>query len=147
MTKKTIEDLVMADKNALSFECASSCIGELDVAEAQRSQESSIPIDKDDASSYNTENEKTFFLENATKQHFADVKFKALVDHAKKEDSFLFSEFVEVDAARNRIASEIISKYENEFNSFLVALKTAEGIDKSAIDSLIQTKIEVGEIS
>jgi hypothetical protein len=149
VSKKTIEDLVLAKNNALSFECASNCIAELNIAEEKnaRSSESQEPIDKDNPGDYDTKGEKDFTLEEAVRHNFANVKFKALVDYAKKEDSFLYTEFTEIDSARNRIASEIVSKYENDFNSFIVALKTAEGVDKTILESLLQTKIHVGELN
>jgi 6-pyruvoyl-tetrahydropterin synthase len=148
VSKETIEGLVLKeDKNALSFECAFLCMSELDSSKESRSQEATASFDTAGANDYETEKEKDFTLEEAVRNNFANVKFKALVDHAKKEDTFLYTEFTDIDSARNRIASEIISKYENEFNSFLVALKTAEGVDKSVIESLIQTKIHVGELN
>jgi hypothetical protein len=150
VSKETIEKLVLADKNALSFETASACIGSLDVFKERLetlSKEEQTPIDKDSSGDYSTKKEKDFVLEDSIRHNFANVKFQSLVDYAKKEDTFLYTEFVDIDAARNRIASEIVSKYENEFNSFLVALKAAEGVEKSVIDSLLQTKIHVGELN
>jgi hypothetical protein len=146
VSKDTIEKLVLADKGALSFDSASACLSELEVAAANdnvRSKEESNPI----GSEFDTQKEKDFVLEEAVRHNYANVKFKALVDYAKKEDSFLYTEFSDIDAARNRIAAEIVSKYESDFNSFLVALKTAEGVDKSIIDSFLQTKIHVGELN
>jgi hypothetical protein len=150
VSKETIQKLILSDKNALSYECAFNCISEIDANDQKlpkKSQEGELPIDKATAEDYDTDNEQKFVLEQATRSNYANVKFKALVDHAKKEDTFLYTEFVDIDSARNRIASEIVSKYENDFNSFLVALKTAEGVDKSKIEELIQTKIHVGELN
>jgi hypothetical protein len=150
ISKKTVEQLVLSDTNALSFECASVCIDELESADtgaAKRSQESTLIDGKSAPSDYDTKNEHDFTLEEIKRLNFANVKFKALVDYARKEDTLLYTEFNEIDSARNRIASDIISKYENDFNSFLVSLRMAEGVDKSVIDSLIQTKIHVGELN
>lgn len=150
VSKETIEKLVFADKNAMSFDSAASCIANIEVFKEQieaLSKENEVPFDKDSPGDYNTEKEKDFVLEDSIRHNFANVKFQTLVDYAKKEDSFLYTEFVDIDAARDRIASEIVSKYESDFNSFLVALKTAEGVDKSVIDALLQTKIHVGELN
>jgi hypothetical protein len=149
MSKKTVEQLVLTDKNALSYESAALCMASIDANESDNtlSKESEVPFDKDSRSDYDTKKEKDFVLEDAIRHNFANIKFQSLVDFAKKEDTFLYTEFVDVDAARNRIASEIINKYENEFDSFLVALKTAEGVDKSIIESLLQTRIHVGEVN
>jgi hypothetical protein len=152
VSKETIEKLILNDtKNALSYESAMNCVTALDVAREQnellRSVENTHTIDRSDAGDYNTNNEKDFTLENSIRRDFSNVKFSALVDFAKKDDFFLFTEFVDVDAARNRIASEIVSKYENDFNAFLVSLQAQEGVDKSIITSLLQTKIHVGELN
>jgi hypothetical protein len=149
VSKETIEKLLLSDKNALSYENAAQCISEIDSAVERNtlSTESTQGIDRSDAGDYETKKEKDFVLENSLKNHFANVKFKALVDFAKKEDTFLFTEFTEIDAARNRIAAEIVSKYENDFNSFLVSLQAQEGSGKSIIESLLQTKVHVGEIN
>jgi hypothetical protein len=147
VSKETIEKLLLADKNALSYENAADCIATLDsVIENKNAfaKESTQPVEGD----FDTKNDKNFTLEDSVSQnYFANVKFKALVDFAKKEDTFLFTEFTDIDAARNRISAEIVSKYENDFNSFLVSLQAQEGVDKSIIESLLQTKIHVGELN
>jgi hypothetical protein len=149
VSKKTIENLLLTDKNALSYESAMNCIAEIDSASEQNtiSTESTQPIDRSDAGDFETKKEKDFVLENASRMHYANVKFSSLVEFAKKEDAFLFTEFMDVEAARNRLASEIVSKYENEFNAFLVSIQAQEGVDKSIVESLIQTKIHVGELN
>jgi hypothetical protein len=150
VSKKTIESLLLLDKNALSYDSAASCITELDSAKEMNkthSSEATQGIDRSDAGDYQTKKEDDFVLANSVRSHFANVKFDSLVDFAKKEDTFLFTEFTEVDAARNRIAAEIVSKYENDFNSFLVSLQAQEGVDKSIVESLLQTKIHVGELN
>jgi hypothetical protein len=150
LTRKTIEKLVISDDpHTLSYESAAACIAEIDVAKENGSisRESEDPMDGADKGDFDTEKEQSFFLENAKLSHFANIKFSALVDFAKKDDSLLYTEFMNVDTARDRIVSEIVSKYENDFNSFLVALQATEGVDKSIIESLVQTKVHVGEIS
>jgi hypothetical protein len=148
LSRKTVSDLLMADKNAISYESASDCMAELDAAEAagHLSKESENPIDTGNPEDFASDKEKDFTLEDTIKAHFANIKFKALVDIAKKEDTFLFTEFSEVEAARNRIASEIVSKYENDFNSFITALEGTEGTNKTIVNQLVQTKIHVGDL-
>jgi hypothetical protein len=147
--KETIEKLVLQDKNALSYEAASNCIGALDAFAREHEKDAVSTESESDQfkGDFDTKGEKDFTLEESTRLNFANVKFSALVDYAKEDDTFLYTEFVDVDAARNRVASEIVANYENDFNSFLVSLKTAEGVDKSVIDGFLQTKIHVGELN
>jgi hypothetical protein len=148
ISRKGVHALLQLDKNALSYESASSCMAAIDVAEetGALSREEGNAIDTPEAPDFNSKQVKAFTLEDSEQKNFADIKFKALVDIVKKDDMFLFTEFAEVDAARNRIASEIVSKYENDFNSFLTALAGTEGVDKSVVGQLVGTKIQVGDI-
>jgi hypothetical protein len=148
LSRETVSKLLLTDKNALSYEDASACMAELDAAEQDNkiSKESENPIDTKSPSDFSTDGEQDFTLEDTVKSHFANVKFKALVDIAKKEDTFLFTEFSEVEAARNRLASEIVSKYESDFNSFITALEGTEGTNKTVVNQLVQTKIHVGDL-
>jgi hypothetical protein len=150
VSQETIEKLVLSKENSLSFETASECLAELGTSgkdNNSRSQESEKPIDSAKAGDFEAKGEDDLTLNKMKNHYFANVKFKNLVDFAKKDNVFLFNEFSEVDAARNRIGSEIISKYENEFNSFLISLQATEGTDKSTIDDLVQTKLSVDHIN
>jgi hypothetical protein len=152
ISKESVDSLLSSDKYALSFEDAKDCMALLDIIDNVNkinpaTQSTEDHSTKEFNSDFETKNTKDFLLEESTRHNFANVKFSALIDYAKHEDTFLYTEFNEADAARNRIASEVVSKYENDFNSFLMALKTAEGVNKTVIDSLIQTKIHVGELN
>jgi hypothetical protein len=150
VSKKTIEKLVVDcnDKNALSYESAAECIAEIDAAQTDKvySTEGEVPMDQSTKADFQTDNEGKFVLDKTKLAHFANVKFGALVDFAKKDDSLLYTEFRNIDAARDRIISEVVSKYEHDFNSFLVSLQATEGSDKSIIETLLKTKVHVGEI-
>jgi 6-pyruvoyl-tetrahydropterin synthase len=150
--KDSVDSLLSADKYALSFEDAKDCMALIDIIKNEdKNKDAALSTEghstKEFDADFETKNTKDFLLEESTRHNFANVKFNALIDYAKQEDTFLYTEFNEADAARNRIASEVVSKYENDFNSFLMALKTAEGVNKTVIDSLIQTKIHVGELN
>jgi hypothetical protein len=151
VSREAIEHIVTDPRSGMSYECAAKCIAEIDatneIFNAALHSRESVPMDRASGQDFATNGPAKFVLEEANLKNFANVKFQALVDLAKKDDSLLYNEFVEVDNARDRVAADVVSKYEHDFNSFLVALQTTEGVDKSIVDSLIQTKIHVATIN
>ena len=57
----------------------------------------------------------------------------------------LYTEFVNLDKARERIAAQIVAKEENNFNMLLNEMKTTTGTNKDILDKLISTNLDVTE--
>jgi hypothetical protein len=152
ISEESIKQLISDDKEIISYENAAECFSVIDAykkqnADKTQSRESTGEIDTASKGDFETKGEDDFTLTTMKNHHFANIKFKALVDFAKQDDVFKYNHYAEVDAMRNRAASDIIAKYESEFNSFLISLQGTEGVDKSIINSLVQTKLSVDEIA
>ena len=129
--KNSIESLVASNK--ISYQTAMDAITSI---------ESNSAMDGFDME----KGTETPLIDDAIAREIAGTKFKAMLEQLKKDDTFMFDEFVSLDNARNKLAAEIIAKNESNFNLFLEELKTVNGTDKDLIDNLIQTKLCVTDI-
>ncbi len=135
-SKESIEELVSKDK--ISYEAAAEAISAM--PDALRSSESAVETIK------MTTDQKTDIAKKALQKYFEDVKFEAMIDQIKKDDTLLATEFNNLDNALTRIKAEIVQKYEKDYNILLEEIKTTGGTNSEVLDKLIQTKLSVDDI-
>lgn len=137
--KEAVESLVTNDK--ISYEAAANLVADIDTAASHgvqsRSSESDVsPVDVDSKL-------EEMVGKKAVDHWFKDVKLGAMLEAIKKDDTLLYTEFVNNDKARERIMSEIVKKEEGNFNTLLNEIKTTTGTDKTLFDKLIGTSVDV----
>ena len=141
VTKNELETLVNNDK--VSFESAASIVADIENAESaakndpNRSGESvSTPIDM------GGDLEKMVGVK-AVNQYFKDVKFNAMLENIKKDDTMLYTEYVTLEKAMEKIQAEIVQKEEQNFNTLLNEIKGVSEKDKPILDKLTSTRLDV----
>ena len=141
VTKNELETLVNNDK--VSFESAASIVADIENAESaakndpNRSGESvGTPIDM------SGDLEKMVGVK-AVNQYFKDVKFNAMLENIKKDDTMLYTEYVTLEKAMEKIQAEIIQKEEPNFNTLLNEIKGVSEKDKPILDKLTSTRLDV----
>lgn len=137
-SKESVEKMVVADQ--ISIEAAGACFVQAEARSAEAVQGSGVPTDGLEGI------DKDALDKIAKEQYFANVKFQAMLSQLKEDDTFLHDEFVSIDNARNKAIADIVATRERDFNMMLQSLKTADGVDKEVIDSLLQTKLKVEDI-
>ena len=135
-SKESIEELIAKDK--ISFEAAAEALTVM--PEGLRSSESTV--ETVDISS----KQEDIINKKALQNYYEGVKFEAMLDQIKQDDTLLATEFNNVNNALTRIKAEIVQKYENNYNVLLEEIKTTGGTNKEILDKLIQTKLSVDEI-
>ena len=75
----------------------------------------------------------------AVEYYLKDVKINAMLEAIKKDDTMLYTEFVNLEKARERLLAELSQKSEADFNTLLNELKTTSGVDKALLDKLTDT--------
>ena len=80
-------------------------------------------------------------IREAKARYFEDLKFKALLECVKEDDTMLYEDFVSVDNARRQIMAKIVQQKEGALNDMLNEVKAAYGCDPTLIDGLIKTRI------
>ena len=143
VTKNELETLVNNDK--VSFESAASIVADIENAESaakndpNRSGESvSTPIDM------SGDLEKMVGVK-AVNQYFKDVKFNAMLENIKKDDTMLYTEYVTLEKAMEKIQAEIVQKEEPNFNTLLNEIKGVSEKDKPILDKLTSTRLDLGD--
>ena len=134
LNKKSVENLVAQDK--ISYEAAMSVVSDIESTEAV--------VNSADMKSFDV---PEGIGEAAIKNYYGEVKSAAMVNAIKEDDTFLYNEFKEVDNARAKLAAEIISKKESDFNLFLNELKETTGADVGTCDKLIGVTPSVSEVT
>lgn len=141
VTKNELETLVNNDK--VSFESAASIVADIENAESaakndpNRSGESvSTPIDM------SGDLEKMVGVK-AVNQYFKDVKFNAMLENIKKDDTMLYTEYVTLEKAMEKLHAEIVQKEEQNFNTLLNEIKSVSEKDKPILDKLTSTRLDV----
>lgn len=141
VTKNELETLVNNDK--VSFESAASIVADIENAESaakndpNRSGESvGTPIDM------SGDLEKMVGVK-AVNQYFKDVKFNAMLENIKKDDTMLYTEYVTLEKAMEKIQAEIVQKEEQNFNTLLNEIKGVSEKDKPILDKLTSTRLDV----
>ena len=135
-SRESIEELVSKDK--ISYEAAAEAISAM--PEPLRSSESVVEaVDI-------TAEQKNIISEKALQKYFENVKFEAMLNQIKEDDTLLATEFTNLDNALTRIKAEIVQKYERDYNTILGEIKTTGGVNTEVVDKLIQTKLSVDEI-
>lgn len=136
--KDAVENLVTNDK--ISYEAAANLVADIDTAASngisRSSEASTSPVDVDGKL-------EEMVGKKAVDHWFKDVKLGAMIEAIKKDDTLLYTEFVNNDKARERIVSEIVKKEEGNFNTLLNEIKTTTGTDKTLFDKLIGTSVDV----
>ncbi len=128
-SKESITDLIT--KNKISFIQAKESLAAIDLT--------SEAYDKDiSTDSIVSKMQKLGF--------YANVKFEAMLESAKEDERMLYDEFVNLDNARNKIISEIVSKKEGDINALLQAIKTLPGVNEKEIDELIGVSVKVEDL-
>lgn len=143
VTKNELETLVNNDK--VSFESAASIVADIENAESaakndpNRSGESvGTPIDM------SGDLEKMVGVK-AVNQYFKDVKFNAMLENIKKDDTMLYTEYVTLEKAMEKIQAEIVQKEEQNFNTLLNEIKGVSEKDKPILDKLTSTRLDLGD--
>jgi len=140
-SKEAVEDLVTRDK--ISYEAAANMVADIDTASAAgaRSSEGSkvSPIDVS-----NDDLEKMIGAQ-AVKYYLKDVKINAMLEAIKKDDTMFYTEYVNIEKARERLLAELAQKTEADFNTLLNEIKTTTGTDKTLLDKLTDTACCVTE--
>lgn len=141
VTKNELETLVNNDK--VSFESAASIVADIENAESaakndpNRSGESvGTPIDM------SGDLEKMVGVK-AVNQYFKDVKFNAMLENIKKDDTMLYTEYVTLEKAMEKLHAEIVQKEEQNFNTLLNEIKGVSEKDKPILDKLTSTRLDV----
>lgn len=137
--KKVVENLVTNDK--ISFEAAANLVANIDAhsnnvgARSSESQASAVDnLNKDDVN------------DKAVNNFFKGVKIGAMVEGVKKDDTMLYTEYVNLTNARERVLSEIVKKEEGNLNQLLNELKTT-GADPAVIDKLLNTSVDMTDFN
>lgn len=133
--KNVVENLVTNDK--ISFEAAANLVANIDAhsgdaqARSTEAQSSAVEnLNKDDVT------------DKAVDNFFKGVKVGAMIEGVKKDDTMLYTEYVNLTNARERVLSEIVKKEEGNLNQLLNELKTT-GVDSSVIDKLLDTSTDI----
>lgn len=134
-SKESIEQLVTRDK--ISYECAANMVADIDAAASAgaRSSEGSTvsPIN------VKSEDLDKMIGKQAVEYYLKDVKINAMLEAIKKDDTMLYTEFVNLEKARERLLAELSQKSEADFNTLLNEIKTTSGVDKALLDKLTDT--------
>ena len=133
--KKVVENLVINDK--ISFESAANLVANIDARHANEGSRSS----ESNNSAVSKLNEDSV-TDKAVDNFFKEVKLSAMVEGVKKDDTLLYTEYLNLTNARERVLSEIVKKEEGNFDQLLNELKTT-GADASVIDKLLNTKVDM----
>ena len=136
--KKSIEALVLADK--ISFESAAEAMSVIDsasISSESASAGSNGEVTKSDTSVMQGKND--------IEAQYKGIKFDAMLQAVKQDDTLLYTEYVNIENALKRIKSEIVAKEENNLNQLLNEIKTTTGDSNSMIDDLIQTTCSVDD--
>ncbi len=138
--KKSVEALVLADK--ISYDAAAEAMSAIDSAtisnESGSAEVNAGEVTKAELSHMHGK--------DAIEAQYRDIKFEAMLQAVKHDDTLLFTEFTNIDNARKRLAAQIVAKEENNLNTLLNEIKTTTGDDNSILDSLIQTKVDVEDV-
>lgn len=132
---KVVENLVTNDK--ISFEAAANLVATID----ENSKDSNARSVESQTSAISNLNANDV-TDKAVDNYFKGVKIGAMVEGIKKDDTMLYTEYVNLTNARERILSEIVKKEENNYNQLLNELKTT-GADSSIIDKLLDTTVDM----
>ena len=136
ISKEAVSALV--SENKITFDAAANVMANLETHgfNGSRSNEAKAAIDNyDDVDELNGVKAATAF--------YKDIKFKAMLDSCKKDDTMLYTEFMNIEKARERIMSEIVAREENNFNMLLNQIKDTTGTDKNLFDKLIGVNLTV----
>lgn len=141
ITKNTLETLVNNDK--ISFESAASIVADIDNAASDdnaRSHESATntPVDM------SGDLEKMIGTK-AIDHYFKDVKLSAMIEGIKKDDTMLYTEYVTLEQAREKLLSEIVRKEEYNFNTMLNEIKNTSEKDNAILEKLTSTALDLGD--
>lgn len=134
-SKESVEDLVTRDK--ISYECAASMVADIDANSAAGAR----GVEGTKVSPVNVKDEDLDRMigKQAVNYYLKDVKINAMLEGIKKDDTMLYTEYVNVEKARERILAEIVQKEEGNFNTLLNEIKTTTGADKALLDKLTDT--------
>ena len=139
-SKESVENLVTTDK--ISYEAAANLVADIDSsADGHRAAEGAT------VSPINVENEDLNKMvgAQAVAYYLKDVKIHAMLEGIKKDNTMLYTEYVNLEKARERLESEILQHEEGNFNTLLNEIKTTVGTDKTVLDGLINTTNCVNE--
>ena len=140
-SRESVESFVTQDK--ISFEAAANLVADIDSANSngatgvEGAKVSPIDVANDDISKMVGAQAVNYYLK--------DVKINAMLEGIKKDDTMLYTEYVNLEKARERLLAEIAQKEENNFNTLLNEIKTTTGTDKGILDKLIDTSCCVNE--
>lgn len=138
--KKSVEALVLADK--ISYDAAAEAMSAIDRATTS-SESGSVENNAGEVTKAELSHMQG---KDAIEAQYRDIKFEAMLQAVKHDDTLLFTEFTNLENALKRVKSEIVAKEENNFNTLLNEIKTTTGDNNSIIDSLIQTKVDVSDV-
>lgn len=139
-SQESIKNLVAND--SISYEAAAEAMSNITADGGVVSTESSKvePVDF-------TNEQKTIITKKALQKYFENVKFEAMLDAIKQDDTLLATEYEEANNARTRIMAEIVSKAETNYNTLLNQLITTDGTNKELLEKLVQTKVSVDQVN
>lgn len=130
----------MIEEEMISFESASNLLA---ITDGSISKEDMVQF----GGITDTPQSSEDHIRVAKTKYFEDLKFKALLECIKEDDTLLYEEFVEIDNARKSLMNKIITREENKFNTLLSQVKSANGCDTNLIDGLIKTKVRLEDLS
>ena len=140
-SKESVENLVTRDK--ISYEAAANMVADIDASSVAGSRSSeganTSPVD------ISGEEIDKMIGAQAVKFYLKDVKIKAMLEAIKKDDTMLYTEYVNIEKARERLLAELAQKSEADFNTLLNEIKTTDGTDKALLDKLTDTACSVTE--
>jgi hypothetical protein len=140
ISKESVGSLVQDNK--ITYDAAANIVASLDASGVSGATSTESTTAGFDISSSDVDK---MVGVKATEHFFKDMKFQAMLDAIKKDDTMLYTEFVNLDKARERIAAQIVAKEENNFNMLLNEMKTTTGTNKDILDKLISTNLDVTE--
>lgn len=138
--KKSVEALVLADK--ISYDAAAEAMSAIDRVTISN-ESGSAEVNAGEVTKAEISHMQG---KDVIEAQYRDIKFEAMLQAVKHDDTLLFTEFTNIDNARKRLAAQIVAKEENNFNTLLNEIKTTTGDNNSIIDSLIQTKVDVEDV-
>ena len=141
VNKNELETLVNNDK--ISFESAASIVA--DIENAESADKTNPNLSRESANSpidMNGDLDKMVGVK-AINQYFKDVKFKAMLENIKKDDTMLYTEYVNLEKGLEKLHSEIIQKEEHNFNTLLNEIKTVSEKDNPILDKLVSTSLDI----
>ena len=134
--KKSVEALVLADK--ISYDAAAEAMSAIDRA-ATSSESSSVENNAGEVTKAELSHMQG---KDAIEAQYRDIKFEAMLQAVKHDDTLLFTEFTNLENALKRVKSEIVAKEENNFTPTRMMLRDGSVKDLTRLQDIYEHLVE-----